>query len=328
MSQVKQLDKHLKLVLIRSEGGLMMVKSGMSIPVTEDLEKEIDSIVFRMSIECLESIKVHSAKLQLVMQELVLHIKKKIYIAKLNSLMKSIHQPECFGMSDLDSIGKDPDCSPFWRKFTKVMSEQLWLATKTDSVGLDQNSWNGSLKKTMSNSWFSTQVSIPKTQLKSSQMTFWQSLLSLLQEITDLELEETTDSGSVKRAKNIRLRPTKQQKQTLREWYGTSRWIYNRAVEMYNNGELRKEVVDKTTGKTVKTKYLVNRKELRDKLVKTRVYESENQWMLDYVFDFRDEPVLEFEKNVKANITKGGKFKMGFKSKRYDEKQTIRYNCI
>ena len=337
-SAAKQLNKHLKLVLIHSEDGLNRVKSVMSIPVKEDLEKEIDFIVSKMSIECLVSIKVHSQKLQLCMQELVLHIKKKILIGKLNSLMQNIQQPECFRTSDLESIGKDPDCSPFWKKFTKVMSEQLlehqwcsinfffkkmWLATKTDSVVLDQNSWNGSLKKTMSGSWFSTQVSIPKIQPKNSQMIFWQSLLSLLQEIMDLEQEETIALESVKRAKNIRIQPTKQQRQTLKEWFGASRWMYNQAVTMYNNGALRKEVVDKKTGETVKSRYTLKIKELREILVKNENYESENTWMQDYNFDLRDEAIREFKKNVKANITKGGKFKLTRKSKKYDKRQTI-----
>lgn len=322
-SPAKQLSKRLKLVLIHSEGGPNQVKSVMSIPVKEDLEKEIDSIVSKMSIECLESLKAHSTKLQFVMQELVPRIRKKIWIDRLNSLMKSIQQPEYFKTSDLESIGKDPDCSPFWKKFTKVLSEQLWLATKTDSVDLDRSCWNGSLKKTMSNSWFSTQVSIPKTPLKNSQMTFWQSLLSLLQEITDLEQGEIIDSESVKRAKNIRIKPTKLQKQTLKEWFGASRWIYNKAVALYNDGTIRKEKVDKNTGETIKTKYIFPIKQLREILVNNSVYNQDNEWMLQYAYDLRDEPIREFKKNVDANISKGDKFKMSFKSKRYDEKQTI-----
>ena len=103
-SQVKQLDRHLKLVSIHYGDDPNLVKSDFVIQVSEISEQEIDCIVLKMCTRFLASLKVHSQKLQSVMLELVLHIKKKILIDKLNCLMIDSQLPKCFKTSDLVSI--------------------------------------------------------------------------------------------------------------------------------------------------------------------------------------------------------------------------------
>ena len=225
--------------------------------------------------------------------------------------MKNFHLPYCFKISDLDSIGKDPDCCPFWTKFTKAMSQKLWLPTKTDSVVLDPSYWNGSLRNMMLNSWFSTQIVTPQTLPRNYQKTFWQSLLCLLREIMELGLENSDVSECVK-SRKLKLKPTLPQKQILREWFGVSRWVYNQCVTCYNNGTIRKP------GKMT----LISIKEHRAKIINNCNFKDKNQWMLQYAYDLRDEALRTFRKNVQSNLAKGGYFKMCYKSRK-DNKESI-----
>ena len=306
------LERHLRSVIILSGDGQKQGRLDIAILAKGKKELVIDFIVKKTSIRCLELQVNQSIKLQSVMLELVLHIKKKTLIGKLNSLLKSTLPQDSFKISDLDSIGKDQGCSPFWNLFTKVLSERLLLVTRTDCADSGASSSSGCLKNIMSNSWFSTQIVTPTTQLENSQRIFWQSLLSLLQEITDLELEPI-DENVVKRTKKIKLKPTKQQKRVLDQWYGISRWVYNKSVELYRNGTLKKN--DKGI--------LIPIKDHRALLINNCNFENENQWMLNYDYDLRDEALRTFRKNVISNLKKKKPFQMKFKSRKRDFKDSI-----
>jgi transposase len=111
----------------------------------------------------------------------------------------------------------------------------------------------------------------------------------------------------------VKLKPTKEQKKTLNKWFGAYRWVYNKAVSLYNKGDLKKN--EKGT--------LLPIKELRQRLINNVNFEEENQWMLEYDYDLRDEALRTFRKNVISNLKKKKKFKMRFKSKRTDPCESI-----
>jgi len=253
---------------------------------------------------------------QSVMPVLVQTTKKKILKDKSNTSVKTIQMPQLLKILDQDSIGKDQDLIPFWKASTQEMSNKLWSPIETEYVDLDLNLLNGSLKKQMLNSWFSTKILIKKTSLESSQMTFLQSLQSLLPKIMDLEQEyikgqekknnkkEKLDKPEAEKSIRIRIKFNKEQKKTLNKWFGVRRWIYNRCLHMINTGKAKK-----------------NMKDLREKVIKNENYKTENTWMLDNSdFDLRDEAMRDLLKNIKSNNekskTQGCKFKMKFKCKK------------
>ena len=103
-------------------------------------------------------------------------------------------------------------------------------------------------------------------------------------------------------AKKIRLFPTTIQKQKLRDWFGVYRWIYNKGLDFIN----------KLTDEKLSIKML------RDNILNKDLYINENQWVLKYDYDFKDEALRELLGNYKTNLAKGGKFKLKFKSRKDD----------
>ena len=111
----------------------------------------------------------------------------------------------------LDSIGTDQVLDPFWNKHTLELSQKLWLPTKIDCADLDTSLLNGSSKKLMLNSWYSARMMTSKTCLENSQMTFLQSLQSLLQKTTDSEQLITENKESLNKKKRLQTQLKQQQ---------------------------------------------------------------------------------------------------------------------
>lgn len=300
-----------------SEDGLKKVKSD----VCDQTKKEEESTIFKMLKKYLVSCPTtfYVIKKQFVMQELVQLIKKKICNDKLNCFQQSAQMQQLSKTLVLDSIGKDQDLIPFWNKYTMEMSKQLWLPTKTDCVDLDLKLSTGSLRKTMSSSWFSVREVIKKTSLENYQKTYLQSLQYLLPEITDCEQGVTKEKESKKESKKLikqsketddqktkrlareekkkngkeeagssikyNIHFSKEQRITLRKWFGVRRWIYNKCIIAYKSG------ITTLSG-------------LRDAVIKNKNFETQNVWMLDYHFDLRDEALQDFLKNIKSNFAK------------------------
>ena len=192
------------------------------------------------------------------------------------------------------STGTDPVSSPFWTESTAVISKQLWSPSKTDSVDLASSYWNGSLKRLMQKSWFSTKVAIPVTSPTNCQKTYLQSLPSLLRE-TMASVRPST-KGPEMRAYKIRLYPTQSQRQTLTEWFGVRRWIYNSCLYHI---------------KTEKAK--ISLKALRELFIKNHNYKTpDKEWMLKYTFDLRDEALRDLMKNLNSNFKKGTQFDLKY----------------
>jgi IS605 OrfB family transposase len=101
-------------------------------------------------------------------------------------------------------------------------------------------------------------------------------------------------------AQKIKLYPTKAQRQTLKEWFGVQRWVYNKCLKHHIENQ----------EKGIKTTI----KGLRENIINNVNFQTENTWMLQYSYDLRDEAVRDFMKNISSNIAKGGKFKLNFRS--------------
>lgn len=270
-----------------------------------------------MSNEFLGSNQTNLTKSRSVTQELVVTTKNKILKGKLKFLKENTQTEKLSKTLDLVSIGTDQALTQFWSKSTMGMSKQLWSPTKTECVDLDYSLWNGSSKNLMLNSWFSTRIMNSKTHLQSSQKIYFQSLQSLLPKIMALEQENIEEKEKkpkkkkrlkkkkkqAEKAIKIRIYPTKDQKITLKEWFGVTRFIYNKCLYEMNKNKDKKLTL----------------KELRKRIINNDNYKEKDQWMLKYEYDLRDEALQDLLKNIKSNLEKGNKFEIKYKRKKDKE---------
>ena len=139
---------------------------------------------------------------------------------------------------DQDLTSKEKVLKPFWTTQSKEVSKNLWLPIKTGCVDLDSSCSNTLFPPTLKGkSWFSTTLKVP--QNKKSAKTSSAFLQFLEQELTDFESinHKLKKNGKIKKQKNlktikIRLLPTTKQKRKLRDWFGLSRWYYNRTIDL------------------------------------------------------------------------------------------------
>ena len=210
----------------------------------------------------------------------------------------------------LELIGNEKVLTPFWNEQCLEKSKKLWLPTVTDSVGLPLTTLNTYLESSASNSLFST-TRIQNPRNKSLQKTSCQSSTSLVADKWESE-------GTLLRARKVRFYPTLKQTKKLKQWFGTSRYVYNNALNGIRNGES------------------IDMPKLRDKYV-TRTFNTdfglyelfENQkfsyvpkdWELETPKDIRAGAIRDLCKAYKtcfSNRQNGNirKFKVSFRSKK------------
>lgn len=247
------------------------------------------------------------------MLELVQITKKRISEDKLNISEKNIQMMKLLKISVQDSIGKEKGLKPFWKKSTTEMSQKLWCPTKIDCVDSDLSYSNGSVKNHMLKSWFSTRLQKQKTENKNYQKIYSQLSQSLLRKTMELE-EQKTEKLELKTRK-IKIKPTKEQKLKLKQWFGSYRFVYNQCIDYINNDNYRDN----------KDSLL---KQLRNNFIKDENYKDKNTWM-ELPADTRDYAANEAKtrfytgiKNIKNNNIK--KFNLTFKSKRQSQTIQIR----
>jgi putative transposase len=119
------------------------------------------------------------------------------------------------------------------------------------------------------------------------------------------EYKEPEIKNDAEKAIRIKIYPTTEQKHILRQWFGIRRYIYNKCVERYNI--------------TKKFDLL----EYRKNIINNENFIKENQWMLAYEYDLRDEAVRDFKKNLSSNYAKGKFFQIKFKSKKIKTTESI-----
>jgi len=128
-----------------------------------------------------------------------------------------------FQTLEVGLISKGKDCLPYWNKFVKEQSEKLWLPIKTDWPDLDLSLLNGWQTGSAQRSWFSTKLRLAPKQ--NSQETFYPYF-------TSSPVESTISGVTVRRSRKIRLYPNSTQRQLLRRYLGTSRFVYNFALNI------------------------------------------------------------------------------------------------
>ncbi len=197
-------------------------------------------------------------------------------------------------MSVLGLTGKDKGLKPFWNKQCLEISQKLWLPTEIDSVGSPTNFWSGSSNVMESNSWFSMRRK-ENLKIKSLQTTFSPSYMFI-----PTGMWEDKDI----RTRKIRIYPTPQQKQKMKSWMATRRYVYNKSLEKIKKKESK-----------------LNFYQLRNDLVTAKNNDKIQDWELKTPKDIRAGAIRDMIKNYKAafsnlrNRNISG-FKMGFARKR------------
>ena len=133
-------------------------------------------------------------------------------------------------MLGLDSTSTENSCSSCSKNAQWDELEKSLLPTETDFADLDLNCLSGSSLKTLSNSWFSNNKSFLLNK-------------SLFQTCSPLSpsfrVEFTDSENTVQRSRKIRVYPTPEQKSILNNWFGASRFAYNKTVEFLKQSDTK-----------------------------------------------------------------------------------------
>ena len=144
-------------------------------------------------------------------------------------------------MLGLDSISNENNSSSCLKNVQWDVLEKSLLPTETDFADLDLNYLTGSSLKTLLNSWFSSNKNYRLNK----------SLLQTCFPLSQCFHVEFTDSeNTVQRSRKIRVYPTQEQKKILNNWFGASRFAYNKTVEFL------KQPDTKAQWKSIKTDLL------------------------------------------------------------------------
>ena len=180
------------------------------------------------------------------------------------------------------STGKEKVWKPFWNKSCQILSDKLWLPTMIDLQDSALNSFNGSVKNLIAKSWFSINLQQPIQKLN-SQKTYLASLPILPPKITVCDLPKT-ERIEILRSKKIKLYPTNLQRQKLRDWFGSSRWVYNKCVQHIKDSN-----------------QLPTRKILRNLFVNG---DDKKLHSKNVPYEVRDSGLVDALKNLKSNFAK------------------------
>jgi len=297
--------------------GQMNIKSDVS----ECLEEK-DYTRNRISQTSLVETNVNQSNIQnqKILYTLGYHPVTKNLISNDKSNSSNRNSPiiESFRILDQVSTSKDKDFYPFWNNACKEISEKLPLPIKTGYADSDSSSLNGSLKSTMSNSWYTLSQHNPKQHPSQQKMKwhkiFWPFVTTLLQKTMGCEHNEIEKTDEI--AKNVtgitkyKLKLKPNQKVLLNKWMGAYRWTYNKSIEIL-----------KGTNKKMKSM-----KAVRSKLINRKTMDK-NEWILDIPWEICDEAIrlairtFQTEvKKLKRGETKS--FELAFKKKKC-KSQTI-----
>jgi len=197
-------------------------------------------------------------------------------------------------------IGNEKDFKPFWNPRCQEISKSLWLPTEIGSVALPLSFSNSSSPKPTPNSSFWIQ------KLENPQTKSYPKISSPSFTFTPVEAWEK----DAIRAKRIRLYPNAKQRKILKEWIGTTRWVYNQAVNHVRSLERTNVDVYELT------KMFVTHKS-RDGTVNDTIPD----WTLDTPKDIRKGALWDLKAAYKAaftNLKQGNvqHFNVGFRRKK------------
>lgn len=160
--------------------------------------------------------------------------KKTTSIDKLPICGQSTQEQKSSKISEADSTLKEKDCGPYWTDFCAEISSRLLLPVGTDCVDLDSSLYSTWSNKTVEKSWFSTKLF---TVLNPNLPPIF-SRTRILSQAQNREMSAqlstsgcTNSENIVKKSKKIKITLSPTQKNLVKKWMGTSRYIYNETVK-------------------------------------------------------------------------------------------------
>lgn len=144
---------------------------------------------------------------------------------KLSICKASIRKQKLLETSEAVSTSNAKGLEPYWNDFCEVISSKLLLPIGIGSPGSVSTLYDTSLNTTVANSWFWTKQHTVRK--KNSRRIFSQSCTSSVADCTGSEVILT-------KSKKIRVYPTTAQRETLRQWFGTARFVYNKTIALLN----------------------------------------------------------------------------------------------
>lgn len=130
---------------------------------------------------------------------------------------------------EVDSTLSVKGLNPFWNEQCQEINSKLWLPTGIGFADSDLTSLNGLSQEAAVKSWFSNKVIYRPN--KNLSLTFSPSFKFLEADSMDCEIIKT---------KCVRIYPTKEQRQILKNWFDDARFSYNAAKELIIKAEGKK----------------------------------------------------------------------------------------
>lgn len=209
--------------------------------------------------------------------------KKKIWTDKLNLFNKNFLNTQSLKILDLDLTSKEKDLSPFWNKSCQEMSKKLLLPSMTDLQGLDLNLFCSSVNTSIQNLPFS-QIKTINQSNKNLQTTSSQSLHIIPQ--NSMVCENMTYT------RKIRFYPNTEQKKYFKSFFGATRYLYNKTIDLYKNRDKTKPF--SLSLPNVRPLVLKNNNELME--------EDPEFWLKNIPYDTRQLAIKSALSSIKSSL--------------------------
>ena len=260
-----------------------------------ELHQDIDCTLNKIFLTYSVAILLLKRKRKLFMLELAQKSKKMTFKDK--SIFSNPNFPYIPLLQTLvlGLIGKEKALKPFWNNHCLDLSQKLWLPIETDFVVSDSNSSRSSLIDYKLNSLFSIE------KMENPQGKILQTISSQLSTSIPVEKWEKDDTL---RSRKVRIYPTQKQKKMYRNWVGTTRYVYNRALEHCKKNSLK-----------------FNFQSMRNKFVTKKNNPDVQDWEVETPKDVRAGGLKDLEvafKSAFSNLKNGNitKFDIKFRSKK------------
>ena len=243
---------------------------------------------------------------KLYMREYLPINKKKTWTDKLILLDKNFLNTKSLKTLVLDSTSTEKDLSPFWNKSSMEISKKLLLPTMTDLQELDLTLFSSYVNTSTQNLQLS-QISKINHQNKNLQKNSSLLLPTLHQNFMECE--------NIKYTRKIRFYPTNKQIDIFKNYFGTTRYLYNKTIDLYKTRDRTKPF--SLTLPNVRPLIMKNNSDFNDN--------DPEIWLKNIPYDTRQLAIKSALSSIKSSLEllKNGhikKFEHKFKSKN-DKKQ-------
>ncbi|WAN69665.1 MULTISPECIES: helix-turn-helix domain-containing protein [Moorena] len=151
---------------------------------------------------------------------------------------RSSHKRKSSATSGDVSTTKAKVKEPYWSDLCTQISSRLLLPVSTDLPDSGLNCLSIWSVSTVEKSWFSTTLKAVENQ-KSAPLAKGDQRSIFCESFTSFLAESTDNENTAQKSKKIRLFLNADQRATIRQWFGVSRYVFNKTVKILENGEIK-----------------------------------------------------------------------------------------